>query len=433
MEILIVLLLVVLNGLFALSELAVVSSRRTRLQEMQARGVAGADTALMLLDDPNRFLSTVQIGITLIGILSGAFGESALGEDVAGLLSKTPIPDQHTRSVAFALIVGLTTYLSLVIGELIPKRVALGNPERIASLVSRPMLWLSRLAAPLVFLLTVSTEGLLRLLGLNETEESPVTESEILALIRHGALSGAFQDGEDEMVAGVFRLDTLRAEQLMTPRTEINWLDVEDSIAENQVELLSSPHAYYPVCQGSLDQVLGVLRSRDWLTARLNGESPDLRDLVIQPVFVPESVSGAEILKRFRVAGMAVALVISEYGGIEGMITYSDLMNEIVGEIEPEEALAVQRADGSWLLDGALPIDEVNDHLPTFAVPADEAGDYQTLAGFVLTRLKHVPKVGEIFEWGEVRFEVVDMDGPRIDKLLVQTVEPPTTDSATEE
>lgn len=413
MEIVIILLLIMLNGVFSLSEMAIVSSRKARLENLAEEGSAGAAAALRLIASPNQFLSTVQIGITLIGILAGAFG----GTSVAGALAEQFKLDPQQ---ILLMIIVLTTYLSLVIGELVPKRIALKNPEQIAVLIARPMLLLSKLAGPLAWLLSKSTDLLLRLIGIKDAPEVAVTESEILSMIREGITVGVFEETEEDMIEAVFRLDNQRARGLVTPRTEITWLDIEDSNAAIYEKISSNIFSAYPVCRGDIDKVEGIVRTHTLAVQLLSGVPINLKAMLEKPLLIPETLSAAQVLHQFKTSGAPVALVIGEYGGIEGLISLTDILEEIVGEIDSDEPEAIQRSDGSWLLDGRLTMHRLEDVLGDLPLPEDESGAYDTLAGFVLARLGHIPTATESFTWENYHFEVVDMDGHRIDKVLVQ-------------
>lgn len=429
MEILIILLLMIINGVFAMSELAVASARKTRLEQMSEEGNPRARTALELAKNPNRFLSTVQIGITLIGILAGAFG----GATVAGNLEEPlrqiePLAD-YSQPLAFGLVVLFTTYLSLVVGELVPKRLALLNPERVAVLVAQPMRWLSIIASPLVSLLSFSTESLLRIMGIRVLAGPDVTEDDIRALMRQGAREGVFAEEEEDMVVNVFRLDDVRVDAIMTPRTEIVWLDLEDPVEDNIRKITTTEHSYFPVCREDLDRVVGVLKAKALLGQQTSGAAIDLESLLFTPLFLPEVLSLSSVLKAFKRSGKHMALVISEHGGIEGMVTINDIMEEIVGDVDQEDPQVITREDGSLLVDGMLSVHRLRDVLQVESLPGDEEVDYQTLGGFVMDYLGKVPHAADFFEWAGLRFEVMDMDGNRVDKVLIQKLEVDSTAS----
>ncbi len=431
-EILAILLLIIANGVFSGSEIAVVSARKVRLEQLAERGNRKARVALRLANAPNNFLATVQIGITLIGILSGAVGGATLAQRLVPIVAGVPALQRYSEGISVAIVVSLITYLSLVIGELLPKRIALNDSENIACTVAPPMQFLSRLTAPFVHLLSVSTEALLKLLGIKASNEPEITEEEIKVLIRQGAAAGMFEAAEHEMVQRVFRLGDRPIKAIMTPRIEITWLDSESSLAENLQMVMDSTHSRFPVGQGSLDDCIGIIRGSHLLKAHLAGEAHTLEPLLKAPLRVAESARALKVLEQFKQTGVHIALVIGEYGGIEGLVTLNDLMAAIVGDLpsveDQETPLIVQREDGSWLLDGSLDIDEFKDLIAQKGLPDEATGNFHTLGGFVMHFLGHVPRTGEDFEWGGLRFEVVDMDDTRVDKMLVSFV---TADQAT--
>lgn len=423
-QVLVIFLLIVANGIFSMSEMAVVSARRARLQELVEQGDPKARAALELANSPNRFLSTVQIGITLIGILTGAFGGATLAESIAPYVAMIPGVQNSSQAIAFGLVVLLITYLSLVIGELVPKRLALGNPERIAMTMAGPMGVIARLTSPFVHLLSLSTEAVLRLLRADAASDEPlVTEEEIKVLVRQGTEAGMFEEAEQDMVERVFRLGDQRVSGLMTPRLEIVWLDLNDPVETNRRKMAESRHSRFPVCQETLDNVLGVVHVTDVLASSLNGEPLDLTVLLRQPLVIPEQTQALKVLELFKQSGSHIAIVVDEYGVIQGVVTLNDVMEVIIGDIpfadQPQEAEVIRREDGSWLLDGMLSTDEVKEILEIDELPGEEHGNYHTLGGFVISQLGHIPKSADHFEWDEFRFEVVDMDGNRIDKVLV--------------
>lgn len=428
LEIVIILLLLVANGVFAMSEIAVVSSRKARLQQLANKGDVKAQAALELANSPNRFLSTVQIGITLIGILAGAFGGATLAKKLAVGLDQIPLVAPYSQPLSFALVVLVITYLSLVIGELVPKRLALYNPEQIAANIALPMRVLEMVTSPVVHLLSTSTELVLRALGVGPSVEPEVTEDEIRVLLQQGTEAGTFEEAEQDMVERVFRLGDRRANALMTPRPEIVWLDIENSLEQNRREMTENTHSRFPVCQGGLDNVLGILHVNDVLSRSLAGEPMDLTATLRQPLFIPESTRAFKVLELFKQTGTHIALVVDEYGVIQGVVTLNDILEAIIGDVpsleDLEEPYAVQREDGSWLLDGMLTIDEFKEILDIAEVPEEEQGNYQTLGGFVVMHLGHIPSAADHFEWQGRRFEVMDMDGNRVDKVLVMDIQP---------
>jgi magnesium and cobalt exporter, CNNM family len=424
LEFALVILLILANGVFAMSETAFVSARKVRLQQWANEGNAKAAAALEFVNSPNRLLSTVQLGITLIGILAGAFGGATIAGALAEKIHAIPWLAPYSDALALALVVIVITYLSLVIGELVPKRIALNNPERIAMFMVRTMQVLSAISSPFIRLLSLSTEGILRLIGLRPSSEPPITEEEINVLIEEGTQIGTFEAAEQDMIERIFRLGDRRVSALMTHRPDIIWLDVNDPLLDITQTIRESIYSRFPVCDGSLDNVLGMLHVKDLLLQYMVGQPLDLKAALQTPLYVIDNTSTLKVLELFKQTGQQAALVIQEYGDIEGLITLNDILEAIVGDISSNDDLdhpqAVQREDGSWLLDGMLPIDELKDILHVRALPEESSGDYETLAGFVLTELGRIPAPADHFEWDRFRFEVMDMDGRRIDKVLVQ-------------
>lgn len=422
-EILFILLLLLVNGVFAMSELAIVSSRKARLQQMCATGNARACAALELALAPDRFLSTIQIGITLVGILAGALGGATIAEQLGEQISRVPALAPYGEAIGVAIVVVAITYLSLIIGELVPKRFALTHPERIAMRVAQPMKVLSKIVSPVVTLLSVSTSAVLTLLRIKHPTEPPVTEDEIKVLIEQGTTAGVFEEAEQEMVERVFKLADRRVSSLMTPRLDIVWLDVDESREAIQQKVAENHYSRFPVCRDSMDQILGVAKAKDMLAFCLGSEELNLNSVLKSPLFVPESRSALQVLEVFKRSGTHMALIVNEYGSIEGLVTTNDILEAIVGDIHPAnpqfESYATQREDGSWLFDGALPIDEFKEIFKSAKLPGEERADYQTLAGFILFYLGRVPRTTDHFEWNGLRFEIMDMDGNRIDKVLV--------------
>ena len=424
-QILVLFLLLVANGVFALSELAVASSRKARLQSRAEEGDAGAQAALDLANDPGRFLSSVQIGITLIGILTGAFGGASLGAALGRGLATVPFLAPYSNALGVGIVVAVITYLSLIIGELVPKQLALNNPEGLAAIVARPMRALARLTSPLVSLLSASTALVLRLLKVQPSGDPGVTEEEITILIEQGARAGVFQAAERDLVDRVFRLGDQHVAQLMVPRPSLVWVDIDDPPDVSLRTMAEAGYTHYPVCRGGLDEVLGVVAVRElWARTILDGQAAALADLLRPPLYLPESATAFHALERLQAAGTWVALVLDEYGGVEGMLTLTDLTGDLVGDVRPTASnpRIVQREDGSWLLDGMLPLDEFRDIFPVRELPGEAEGYFHTLGGFILTQLGRLPGAGDVVTWGGLRFEVLDMDGNRVDKLLVAHV-----------
>jgi putative hemolysin len=421
MEFLILLGLIVLNGLFAMSEIALVTARKARLMKYAAEGDSAAEVALKLGEDPTRFLSTIQIGITSIGVLSGIVGQSVLAEPFSLWMQSIGVDAESADVGATAAVVVVVTYVSIVIGELLPKRIGQINPEPIARLVARPMQFLATVARPFVVLLSVSTHALLRLLGIRQTGPAGVTEEEIHAMLEEGSETGVIEQHQHEMVRNVFRLDDRQLGSLMIPRADVVYLDIRRPPEENLSLLIDSEHSRFPVCDGGLDKVLGVMHAKQALAAVARGKTPDFAGHLQTCLYVPETLTGMELLEQFRGGAMQMALVVDEYGDIEGMVTLHDLLEAVTGEFTPrnaEDAWAVQREDGSWLLDGAIPIPEMKDRLELKTVPEEDKGRYHTLSGMVMLLLGRVPATGDRADWDGWEFEVVDMDGKRIDKVL---------------
>ncbi len=428
-EILIILLLILVNAVLVMSEMAIASSRKVRLQHLVNQGNKNAQAALALASEPNNFLATGQIGITLIAILTGAFGEQAISRRVQPLLELIPFLKPYSEAIAFTIAVISIAYLTLIIGELVPKRLALNNPERIAASVAIPMTVLSKMTAPIVYLLSASTEVVLRIMGIRPSAEPQVTEEEIKVLIEQGTEAGMFEQAEEDIMKRVFRLGERRVSALMTPRLEIVWLDLEDSLEENHRTMMESSHSRFPVCQGGLDNLLGVVQVYDLLVKSLSGQLIDFTSTLQTAVFVPESTRALRVLELFKQSGTQIAFVVDEYGVIQGLVTLTDVLQAIVGDIpstdELEEPQAIQREDGSWLLDGMLPIYQFKEllSLEDEELPGEHRGSYQTLGGFVVMHLGRIPASADHFIWDELRFEVMDMDGNRVDKVLVAQVQ----------
>jgi putative hemolysin len=437
-EILVILLLIVINGLFALSEIAIVSARKVRLEQLSAQGDKQARVALELANDPNQILSTVQIGISLIGIVAGAYAGANITEHLAGLLEQVPILATQSQAIAFTVVVLSITYFSLVIGELVPKRLGLGNPEKIARLVAMPLRWLSTIASPVVRLLSFSTDLVLRLLGAGGTSNDPlITEEEIKILIQQGTDAGTFEEAEQDMLEQVLRLSDRRVSTLMTTRPEIIWLDLEDSSEANRQKVISSNYARFPVCQGGLDEVLGIVQVNTLLADCFADRSFDLTSSLQQPLFVPESTRGLKVLELFQQSGNHIALVVDEYGVIQGLVTITDILEAIIGELpvigQPDAPQIIQRDDGSWLVDGILLIEDFKESFEIEELPGEKEGNFHTVGGFIITHLGRIPSAADSFEWEGYRFEVVDMDGNRVDKVLVIPPAKPTIEIEAEE
>ena len=426
-EITFLFLLIVANGVFSMAEIAILSARKVRLAQWALEGNSRAGVALELANAPNRFLGTIQVGITLISTLAGAFGGATLANDLALRLETIELLNPYSHAIGLGVVVLAITYFSLIIGELVPKRLALNNPERVATTVGVPIRLMSKLAAPVVHLLSLSTELVLRALGVQPAAEPPITEEEIKVLMEQGTQAGMFEEAEQDMVERVFRLGGRRVSALMTPRTKIVWLNLDDPPADIQAEISESIHSRFPVYQGSRDNVLGVVHVKDLLVRSLLGLPLDLQVNLRPPVFVPESMRALKALEMFKQSATTVTLVIDEYGHIQGLVTLNDILEAIVGDIPTHDELcqpqAVQREDGSWLLDGMLPIDEFKEIFGVSKLPGEETDEYQTLGGFVMMRMERIPSPGQYFEWDDLRLEVLDMDGNRVDKVLATPIQ----------
>ena len=425
MEILLLTALILLNGVFAMSEIALIMARRTRLARMSDRGDKSATVALALHNDPTRFLSTVQIGITSISILNGIVGEAVLAEPVALQLQSYGMAVHTSQLAATALVVVVITYFSIVIGELVPKRIGQLNPEGIARRVARPMNLLALSARPFVHLLAISTDAVVRVLGKQQSSREAVIEEEIHALLQEGSEAGSIEQQEREMVRKLFRLDDRPVGSLMVPRNEIEYLDTSLPLEENLRRVAKSPHSHLPVCHDGFDEVVGILNTRQLLNTLLAGAPPSLTDALMPAVFVPESVSGLDLLEQLRTSGAHLMLIIDEYGEIDGLVTLRDVLESVAGEFKPgkhEEPWAVQREDGSWLLDGLIPVPELQDRLGLSSLPDAGRRRYHTLSGMVMWLSDHMPQTGDVLTWENWRFEVVDLDGKRIDKILATPI-----------
>ena len=419
-EIIIILAIILVNAIFVLSEMSVASSRKARLQQRINDGDRRANTVLQLIENPNLFLATVQIGITLVGVFVGAVGGARLAAPLSVRLATVPALAAYAGSLALGIVVVSITFVSIVLGELVPKRIALHNPERIAALLAGPMILVSKLFRPFVWILGKFTDFVLKMLGIEPGKEPPVTEEEIQLLIDQGTQAGVFEEAEQDMVEGVFSLADQRVYSLMTPRPDIVWMDVADSVEEIRQKLEQSQFSRFPVRQGSLDAIVGIVKARDLLVQSLNNEPIILKNLLKPAFFVPETMFASRALEVLKEKGTDMLLVIDEFGALQGLLTITDILEEIVGEMENEEPQATQRQDGSWLLDGMLEVDEFKEifHLPV--LPHED--EYETLSGFVMVSLGRVPQPTDRFEWHGLNFEVMDMDGRRVDKVLVTTL-----------
>jgi putative hemolysin len=432
-EIAILFVLILLNGAFAMSEIALVTSRKARLQRYLENGDKGAAFAVRLHEDPTAFLSTIQIGITSIAILNGIVGEAVLSQPLSLWLQRHGLEVRASQYAATAIVVLSITYFSIVLGELVPKRLGQIDPEAVARVVARPIYWLSVASKPFVKLLVWSTNLVLRLLRLSNREAPGVTEEEIHALLNEGSDAGVIEHHERAMARNVLRLDDRLLGSLMVPRADIVFLDATLPWEDNVRTLEGHEHSRFPVVRGGLHDVLGVATARILLAKMIKGQKPDLQTGLQAAVFVPESLTGMELLENFRSSGRQLALVVDEYGEILGMVTLRDLMEAITGEFKPrtvEEAWAIRREDGSWLLDGLIPVPELKDKLALKSVPEEDRGSYHTLAGMLMLQLGRLPQEGDSVDWENWRLEVVDMDGRRIDKVLAMPRPPSRSDES---
>lgn len=421
------LILILANGLFAMSEIAIVSSRKARLERLAAEGSAKAKTALELANEPTQLLSTVQVGITLIGIVTGAYGGATLAKPLAAYFKTIPWFEPYSEPVSLAVVIVSITYLSLIIGELVPKRIALNTPEAIAVAIAMPMRFFSRFCFPVVKLLSFSTEILLRLLHIKESGEAPITEEEIKLLIAEGAEYGTVEPAEKDLVERVFRFGDMGVGSLMTPRTQVEWLDLEDPADYNLNVLINSRHSRLPVARENLDNLTGVIHTADVLKHSLAGQKLNWESYIEEPLMIPKSMRAVRLLELFQQTGNHIAVVIDEFGGMTGLVTIYDILEKLVGEIAQEDEAdapdMVQRADGSWLIDGLVAVDDFKDHFSLAELPGEDREHYQTLGGFITSYLNDIPQVADVVEWGDLRLEIMDMDRTRIDKVLVTVLE----------
>lgn len=431
MDLVLIFLLIVINGVFAMSEIAVVSSRKARLQNLADDGNPGAEAALSLHQNPSNFFSTIQVGITSIGILSGAIGEAAVADPLAAWLSGIPFLAEHARAIALSITVLGLTYFSVVIGELVPKRLALLAPEQIASLIARPMHFLARITHPLVVILSTSCTTILRVLGARSKEEPPVTNDEINVLMEQGAEAGVFHESEQELVSNVLRLDEQRIAAIMTPRREMFVVDLDEDEESVRQRIVDTAYSRVVVCRDGLEHILGILQTGDLLKKALPGHcitAEDIESVLHPPLYVPESVTTTRLLESFRNARLQFALIVDEYGDVQGLVTLTDVLAAIVGELSVPEALAdrdmLQREDGSWLVDGDVGIERLKSVLDIYDdLPGEDERSFHTLGGFIMHQFGRIPVPTDHFETLGWRFEVMDMDGNRVDKVLVSAAE----------
>ena len=424
LELIIIGFLLLTNGVFAMAEIALVSARKNRLQSFAAAGDARAKLALELIASPTRFLSTVQFGVTLSGIVAGAYGGAAVAHHFnLWLLEQFPAFAEYSRFVSFGLVVLGITFFTIVVGELVPKRLALAHPEKFAMALAGPMMFVARIAGPFVWLLSLSTDGLARLLGVKHIKDAPVTDEEITSLIEQGLHTGAFRKAERDMVEGVLALDHLPVTKLMTPRPKIVWLNIDDPDEINWRKIVASGHSHFPVYQKHRDQVLGMVHIKAlWAHAAFSLPT-NLKNLITPPLIVPETTAATQVLEQFKKTGQHIGLVVDEFGSIQGMISLIDVLEAIVGDLPDQmrrnQPEAKRRDDGSWLVDATMPIGEISELLSLGEMPGQADADYQTLGGFIVTQLGRIPAAADHFDWNGWRFEVMDMDRNRVDKVLI--------------
>ncbi|HWQ67961.1 MAG TPA: hemolysin family protein [Methanospirillum sp.] len=428
LELLIIAALIMANGLLSMAEFALVSSRRVRLSQMAERGDAGAQCAIEITQDPGTFLSTIQIGITLIGILAGAYGGATLTREFQAILSAVPWIKDYSDTICLFIVVLIITYFTLVFGELVPKRIGLAHPEKIASLVALPIKAASRLISPLNILTNRSTDAVLWLFGSQSISQPAVTEEDITILLEEGTEAGVFKEAEQDLVRSVFRFGDREVISLMAPRPDVVFLDLTDNPEVNREKISSTGHTRYPVCNGGVDSIVGVLSIRDLWAQIDSGSDMDLEPLVQDVLVIPEHITALELLEMFKTARTPLAVIIDEYGSVSGIITLHDLLEAIVGDLSmvdeaDEEPAVIERDDGSWLIDGMLPITDLKVILEQDLLPGEREGHFRTIAGYVMAELGKIPSSGEWFIRDGYRFEVVDMDQRRIDKILIQRTE----------
>jgi putative hemolysin len=406
-----------------MAEIAIVSSRKSRLESIAQKGNKGAEAALELANSPNTFLSTVQIGITLIGILTGVFSGANLSKLLAAHVARIPLLHDYSQGISVFLIVLLITYLSLVLGELVPKRLGMHNPEAIASVMARPMNVISKITAPLVWLLSISTEGLLRLFRLKPSDEPSVTEEEVTSLIAQGTNLGVFEEVEQDIVERVFALSDRRVGSIMTNKLDVEWIDINDEFESIKHTVLQSEYSNFPVCRDSLDDVIGIINTKKFLQTLLQNEQVDWHAMVEKALFIPETMKAFRVLEQFKANKIRIAVVVDEFGTVQGLVSMKDLFEAMVGDLEEaaeEDAEIVEREDGSYLIDALIPFDEFVSYFELPDIDPEERAGFHTLGGLIFNIARQIPKTGETFSWNGMHFEIVDMDGNRIDKVLVR-------------
>lgn len=432
-ELAIILILVAANGFLAMAEIAVVSSRRAKLEELQNEyGSTAVNLASDTVENPTNFLSTIQVGITLVGTLVGAFGGLTIAQKLAAVYKTIPWLATHAQTLGVGTIVILITYVMLVFGELVPKRIALSHPEKNAVRVIRFMHFFEKLAYPFVLLLSGSTRVVSRLIGVGDVDDSTVTEEEIRLMVEEGRREGVIQDQEQEMVESVFLLDDRHIDELMTPRPDIVWLDVNDTSEDIKDKIIETPMNHFPVAENSLDNMYGMVNADTLLSKYLSGEDIDLESLASKPLYVPETMAASNVLNLFKQTRQHIAIVVDEYGSVDGLVTLNDILAEVVGDIPLQENTAVQREDGSWLVDGMLSINEFKSLCSLNTVPQEDENDFHTLSGFLMAHTDEIPSAGDTIHWNRFTFEVMDMDGHHIDKVLITQEQGEDRDDTTE-
>jgi putative hemolysin len=426
MEILLIVPLIVLAGVFAMAEIALVSVRKPRLQQWAAQGNTSAQVALDLANKPETFLATVQMGTTLIGIFAGAFSERTLSIRIESYLNGIPRLAPYGHVISLVTVVGAVTYFSLIIGELVPKQIALHRPERFASALAKPMMALSRVGAPIVTVLNKSASVVVRALRIQPSKEPLVTEEEIKVILEQGAEAGLIEEAEHETVRRLFRLSDRAVMALMKPRHDIVWLDVDAPMEQTMKQVAASSHSRFPAARGGLDNIVGIVKEKDLLACCMGGKQLNLTDVAQPALFVPGAIQAFRLLEMFKKSRTHIALVIDEYGDVEGLVTINDFFEDLVGEVasadEPQKQHAVQRPDGSWLIDGEMPVHDFKELLNLAKLPGEERGSYLTLGGFIMLQIGHIPVANDSFEAEGLHFKVATMDGKRVDKVLVQTL-----------
>lgn len=434
MEIILIVPLILLAGVFAMAEIALVSVRRPRLQQWAAQGNTSAQVALDLANKPETFLATVQMGTTLIGIFAGAFSERTLSIRIESYLSGIPLLGPYGHMISLVTVVGAVTYVWLIIGELVPKQIALRSPERFASALAKPMMALSQVGKPVVTILNKSASVVLRALRIPPSKEPLVTEEEIKVVMQQGAEAGVIEKAEHDTVRRLFRLSDRAVMGLMRPRHDIVWLDVDAPTELTMKLVAASSHSRFPVARGNLDNIVGIVKEKDLLACCMSGRPLNLTGVAQPALFVPGAVPAFRLLEMFKKSRTHIALVVDEYGDVEGLVTINDFFEDLVGEVasadEPQERHAVQHADGSWLIDGEMPVHDFKELLNLGQLPGEERGSYLTLGGFVMMQIGHIPVANESFEAAGLRFEVVGMDGKRVDKVSVQFLPSPKSSNS---